>query len=132
VDHRDDHLVNMRPDLGQARMSDQMSSQEFFQNNTLRPILKLQNDLILALFRHYVEKHKGVFYELSPERKMDYIESAIHKDMKFRNILKGLVLGQFTLEEYRAYSADSSAINKRILSMIKERLKSQVQVLSQG
>ncbi|MGB0146544.1 MAG: glyoxalase [Flavobacteriaceae bacterium] len=132
MDHRDDHLVNMRPDLGQARMHDQMSSQEFFQNNTLRPILKLQNDLILALFRHYVEKHKGVFYELSPERKMDYIESAIHKDMKFRNILKGLVLGQFTLEEYRAYSADSSAINKRILSMIKERLKSQVQVLSQG
>ena len=122
----------MRPDLGQARMHDQMSSQEFFQNNTLRPILKLQNDLILALFRHYVEKHKGVFYELSPERKMDYIESAIHKDMKFRNILKGLVLGQFTLEEYRAYSADSSAINKRILSMIKERLKRQVQVLSQG
>ena len=132
MDHRDDHLVNMRPDLGQARMHDQMSSQEFFQNNTLRPILKLQNNLILALFRHYVEKHKGVFYELSPERKMDYIESAIHKDMKFRNILKGLVLGQFTLEEYRAYSADSSAINKRILSMIKERLKSQVQVLSQG
>ena len=132
MDHRDDHLVNMRPDLGQARMHDQMSSQEFFQNNTLRPILKLQNDLILALFRHYVEKHKGVFYELSPERKMDYIESAIHKDMKFRNILKGLVLGQFTLEEYMAYSADSLAINKRILSMIKERLKSQVQVLSQG
>lgn len=132
MDHRDDHLVNMRPALGQARMHDQMSSQEFFQNNTLRPILKLQNDLILALFRHYVEKHKGVFYELSPERKMDYIESAIHKDMKFRNILKGLVLGQFTLEEYRVYSADSSAINKRILSMIKERLKSQVQVLSQG
>ena len=131
MDHRDEHLVNMRPDLGPARIHDQMSSQEFFQNNTLRPILKLQNDMILALFRHYVEKHKGVFYELSPERKMDYIESAIHKDMKFRNILKGLVLGQFTLEEYRAYSADSSAINKRILSMIKERLKSQIQLLSQ-
>lgn len=131
MDHRDEHLVNMRPDLGAASIHDQMSSQEFFQNNTLRPILKLQNDMILALFRHYVEKHKGVFYELSPERKMDYIESAIHKDMKFRNILKGLVLGQFTLEEYRTYSADSSAINKRILSMIKERLKSQVQLLSQ-
>ena len=131
MDQRDDHLVKMRPDLGQVRTNDQMSSQEFFQNNILRPILKLQNDLIVALFRHYVEKHKGVFYELSPERKMDYIESAIHKDMKFRNILKGLVLGQFTLEEYRTYSADSSAINKRILSMIKERLKSQVQLLSQ-
>ncbi len=132
METRDEQLLNLRPVLGQAQTYDQMSSQEFFQNNTLRPILKLQNDLILALFRHYIEKHKGVFYEISPERKMDYIESAIHKDMKFRNILKGLVLGQFTLEEYQIYSADSSAINKRILSMIKERLKSQVQVLSQA
>lgn len=132
METRDVQLLNLRPVLGQAQTHEQMSSQEFFQNNTLRPILKLQNDLILALFRHYIEKHKGVFYEISPERKMDYIESAIHKDMKFRNILKGLVLGQFTLEEYQIYSADSSAINKRILSMIKERLKSQVQVLSQA
>jgi len=132
METRDVQLLNLRPVLGQVQTHDQMSAQEYFQNNTLRPILKLQNDLILALFRHYIEKHKGVFYEISPERKMDYIESAIHKDMKFRNILKGLVLGQFTLEEYQIYSADSSAINKRILSMIKERLKSQVQVLSQA
>jgi hypothetical protein len=130
MDHRDAQLLALRPELSQLRVHDQMSEQELFQNQTLRPILKLQNDLIVALFRHYIEKHKGVFYEISPERKMDYIESAIHKDMKFRNILKGLVLGQFTLEEYQIYSADSSALNKRILSMIKERLKSQVQVLS--
>jgi hypothetical protein len=127
---RDNQLIALRPELSQVRLNDQMSDHEHFQNQTLRPILKLQNDLILALFRHYVEKHKGVFYEISPQRKMDYIESAIHKDMKFRNILKGLILGQFTLEEYRIYSTDSSAINKRILSMIKERLKSQVQLLS--
>ncbi len=130
MNDRDAQLLALRPELSQARTHDQMSEQEYFQNQTLRPILKLQNDLILALFRHYVEKHKGVFYEISPQRKMDYIESAIHKDMKFRNILKGLVLGQFTLEEYEVYSNDSSAINKRILSMIKERLKSQVQLLS--
>ncbi len=126
---RDAKLLALRPELSQVRLDHQMSDHEYFQNNTLRPILKLQNDLMLALFRHYIDKHKGVFYEISPERKLDYIESAIHKDMKFRNILKGLVLGQFTLEEYQAYSADSSAINKRILSMIKERLKSQVQML---
>lgn len=130
MNDRDAQLLALRPELDQARTHDQMSEQEYFQNQTLRPILKLQNDLILALFRHYVEKHKGVFYEISPQRKMDYIESAIHKDMKFRNILKGLVLGQFTLEEYEVYSNDSSAINKRILSMIKERLKSQVQLIS--
>ena len=127
---RDDQLIALRPELPQVSTHDQMSDQEFFQNNTLRPILKFQNDLLLAIFRHYIEKHKGVSYEISPQRQMDYIESAIHKDMKFRNILKGLVLGQFTLEEYQIYTLDSSAINKRILSMIKERLKSQIQLLS--
>jgi hypothetical protein len=130
MNDRDAQLIALRPELPRVNTNDQMSDQEFFQNKTLRPILKLQNDLLLALFRHYVEKHKGVFYEISPQRKMDYIESAIHKDMKFRNILKGLILGQFTLEEYQIYTLDSSAINKRILSMIKERLKSQVQLLN--
>ena len=77
---RDAQLIALRPELPQVSIHDQMSDQEFFQNKTLRPILKLQNDLLLALFRHYIEKHKGVFYEISPQRKMDYIESAIHKD----------------------------------------------------
>lgn len=129
MNERDTQLIGMRPELPKIVTHVQMSDQESFQNHTLRPILKLQNDLILALFRHYIEKHKGVFYEISPERKMDYIESAIHKDTKFRNVLKGLILGQFTLEEYQIYAQDSSALNKRILSMIKERIKSQVQVL---
>jgi hypothetical protein len=129
MNERDTQLIGMRPELPKINTHAQMSDQESFQNHTLRPILKLQNDLILALFRHYIEKHKGVFYEISPERKMDYIESAVHKDTKFRNVLKGLVLGQFTLEEYQIYAQDSSALNKRILSMIKERIKSQVQVL---
>ncbi len=126
---RDTELLAIRPEIPSARLSENMSGQERFQNQTLRPVAKMQNDLLLAMFRNYVRKHKNVFYDLSIAKRIDYIENAIHKDMKFRNSLKGMLIGQFTLEEYNLYIADSSALNKRMMNLVKERLKSQVQVL---
>ena len=86
-----------------------MSNDEAFQNKTLRPIIKMQNDLFIAVFKNYISKRKNVFYELTLQKQMAYIENAIHKDMKFRNSLKGMVIGQFTIEEYELYIINSSA-----------------------
>jgi hypothetical protein len=76
-----------------------------------------------------VAKHKNVFYDLTIEKRLDYIENAIHKDMKFRNSLKGIIIGQFTLEEFEIYIQNSSALNKRMMDIVKERLKSNIQLL---
>jgi len=94
----------------------------------LRPILKLQNDLLIAVFKNYVLKYKNVFYELSVDNKMDYIENAIQKDMKFRNTLKGMVIGQFTIEEYLIFIQHASALNKRMMNLVIERFKDQIQI----
>ncbi len=102
------------------------SSEERFQNQTLRPILKLQNDLFIEVFRNYAVKQKGVFFTLSPEKKMQYIETAIQRDIKFRNSLKGMIIGMFTLDEYQNYILNSSNLNKRMMNLLIERLKSQV------
>jgi hypothetical protein len=106
-----------------------MSSEELFQNKTLRPVAKLQNDWLVAVFTNYVRKHKNVFYDLTIEKRLDYIENAIHKDMKFRNSLKGIIIGQFTLEEFDLYIENSSALNKRMMNIVKDRLKSNIQLL---
>ena len=106
-----------------------MTSDEFFQNSVIRPITKLQNDLLVAVFKNYVRKHKNVFYDLSIEKRLDYIENAIHKDMKFRNSLKGMIIGQFTIEEYELYTQNSSALNKRMMNIVKDRIKSNIQLL---
>ena len=84
--------------------------------------------LLLEVFRNYVAKHKNVFYDLSVEKRLDYIENAIQKDMKFRNSLKGIMIGHFTVEEYLIYIENSSALNKRMMNIVRERLISQVQV----
>jgi len=73
-----------------------------------------------------------VFYDLSVQKRLDYIENAIHKDMKFRNSLKGIIIGQFTIEEYTMYIKNSSALNKRMMNIVKERLKSNVMLLDQA
>jgi len=104
------------------------SPEEKFQNETLRPILKLQNDLFLEVFRNYATKQKGAFFLLSIEKKMHYVENAIQKDIKFRNTLKGIVIGMFTLKEYKEYIQNSSNLNKRIMKMLIERIRSQIQL----
>ncbi len=129
MDLRDITLLQLRPEIPTAKIFPSTSTEESFQNETLRPIVKLQDDLMVAVFRNYIRKHKNVFYDLSVEKRLDYIENAIHKDMKFRNSLKGMMIGQFTLDEYDKYIQNSSALNKRMMNIVKEQLKSNIQLL---
>ena len=126
---RSTNLNNIRPVISSALIYDTMSDDERFQNLTLRPVIKLQNELFIEVFKNYVSKHKNVFYELSLSKQLDYIENAIHKDMKFRNSLKGMVIGQFTIEEFGIYIKNSSALNKRMMNLVKERLVDHIQIL---
>lgn len=108
----------------------QSSREEVFQNLTLRPILKLQNDLFIESFLNYINKYKNDFYTLSTEKKLVFIENAIHKDIKYRNALKGMVIALFTVDEFKEYTINSSNLNKRMMNMLIERLKDQVQLLT--
>jgi hypothetical protein len=109
-------------------VSDQSSTEELFQNEVLRPILKLQNDLFVASFMNHLTKNKIDFNTHSIEKKLVIIENAIQKDIKFRNALKGMIIGLFTTIEYSIYKKNSSSLNKRMMGMLIERLKSQVQL----
>ena len=106
----------------------QTSSEELFQNEVLRPILKLQNDLFVMSLSNYIVKNKINFYSKTVEKKLSIIENAIQKDIKFRNALKGMVIGLFTIDEYSLYIKNSSNLNKRMMLMLIERLKNQVQL----
>ena len=125
---QDEAILALRGD-SIGLINENSSSEEKFQNQTLRPILKFQNDLFIEVFKNYAVKQKGVFFTLSPEKKMQYIENVIQRDIKFRNSLKGIVIGLFTLEEYQDYILNSSNLNKRMMNLLIERLKSQVQLL---
>lgn len=127
MNDRSQKLIQIRPLIPSAKILPNMSPEERFQNETLRPIIKLQNDLLLASFQNYIVKTKNAFYELKLEKRMDYMTNAIQKDIKFRNSLKGMIIGQLTLEEYDTYIQNSSALNKRMMNMVIKRLQDQIQ-----
>ena len=132
MNDRSQNLLGLRPEIPSARISEDMCSDERFQNHTLRPIIKLQNPLFLSVFANYVAKYKNSFHTLTIEKRMAFVENAIHRDIKFRNSLKGMVIGQFTVEEYEIYIQNSSALNKRMMNIVIERLKDQIQFFEQG
>ena len=129
---RSEALLSGRPSIPGAAIRPEMGADERFQNQTLRPIIKFQNELVLGVFRNYIRKHKNTYHTLEREGREQYIEKAIQRDIKFRNALKGMIIGQFTLEEYEQYIQNSSALNKRMMNMVIERLKDQMQVLEQA
>lgn len=108
------------------------SSEEYLQNQILRPILKLQNDLFIEIFKNYILKSKANFESFTIDKKMQFIENSIQNDMKFRSLLIGIVMGLFTIDDYILYSQNASALNKRIATMLIERLKSQIQLFDLG
>ena len=128
---RSQYLLKIRPDIPTTAINETMGLNERFQNETLRPVLKFQNGLLIAVFKNYITKHKNKFQELSIEKKLLYIENAIQKDIKFRNSLKGIIIGAFAEEEYAIYIQDSSALNKRMMNLVIKRLQDQIQVFEE-
>ena len=121
-----DQLVAIRPAIPQLIIDNETSDVERFQNRTLRPILKFQNELLVTVFRHHLQKWNGSFYPLSRSKQQNYIENTIRKDSSLRNRLLGMVLGHFTVAEWEIYIDCEKECNRRITNMIIQRLQDQI------
>jgi hypothetical protein len=96
---------------------------ESFQNKTLRPIIKMLHNLLIASFQNYLQKRKIDFSNLSEDQKRQKIESVFSKDINYRNISLGHIIGHFSLEEFEFYSMNSSEMNKRVMKIIQKRIQ---------
>tara|TARA_B100000768_G_scaffold75049_1_gene71774 strand:- start:490 stop:858 length:369 start_codon:yes stop_codon:yes gene_type:complete len=95
---------------------------EKFQNDIIRPIIKMQHNFLIILFKNYIIRSKIDFYNLKIEKQIEKINSILTKDVIFKNIILGSVIGHFSDEELIFYLKDSSELKKRILQIIKQRL----------
>ena len=123
----DDNRLELRPEISTLNVMAQMTVEEVFQNTTLRPILKLQNELLLRLISFSFNASKVEFTQMTPAKQDGAIVTLIQGDQALRNKIIGIVIGQFTLEEFDTYSLSTSHFNKRIHMMVIERIKSQKQ-----
>lgn len=117
--------IDLRESLN-IPISETTTSEEKFQNLTLRPVLKLQNDLYLLLFINFAIRQNADFNLLSTEKKNLFIEKSLKNDLVLKNTFIGMTIGMFTLEEMEIYNSETKVFNKRIITMLIERLKSQI------
>tara|TARA_B110001469_G_C9643853_1_gene324605 strand:- start:2693 stop:3073 length:381 start_codon:yes stop_codon:yes gene_type:complete len=125
-----DKRKELRPVLAKIEETEKCSVEEKFQNTTLRQVIKMQHPLIIALFQDYAITRKTILNTLTEQRIKRFIESALSKDIAFKNKMIGLIVGQFTVEEFDFYKKSSSEFNKRIFTIIKKRLKDSLLELS--
>ena len=95
---------------------------ESFQNTIVRPIIKMQHPLLVASFKNYLEKRKVDLQSCSDLEINNKIKSIYNKDISYRNISLGLIIGHFSTSEFSYYINYSSEINKRIIKIIHQRV----------
>lgn len=112
-----------RPVISSITFGSEFNPLEKFQNEILRPILKIQNKLLLSFFLDYTKSKNKEFDDLSDEKKETWIDSIFSKDLAFKNTLTGLILGVLENQEFSVYLEHKTELNKRILQMAKQRIK---------
>ena len=126
VNSRDEKIIQIRPEITSAQVFGDTSSVEAFQNTVLRPLLKFQNEHIISIFLMELKNKKQDFNQLNNLEKEATLDHHFKSNMSLKQQLLGLVIGLFTTKELITYHKDSSIFNKRIFSMLKERLKDQL------
>ncbi len=120
----DQNLLALRPNL--QLDSSQAGPEESLQNETLRPILKMQHSLLVALFTAYIHQRKDSYFLLTKAARLAWIAHSIRTDLKFRNLLVGTIIGHFTEAELEVYLANEPENKRRIISLLVQRLQSVV------
>ena len=111
--------VSWRPQLD---LPPAATDREQFQNKTLRPVLKLQHAPLLQVFRHYLTKRKVAWQQLAQSDFKAKTEELLSRDNRLRGLLFGMLLGCLTEAELTYYLDHESEMNRRITSMLTERI----------
>ena len=94
---------------------------EKFQNEAIRPIIKMQHNLLIILFQNYLKHRKINFNNLKKEKQKERINIILTKDTNFKNILLGIVIGHFSKNELMFYTENTSELKRRIIQIVNQR-----------
>jgi hypothetical protein len=83
----------------------------------------MQNNLLVAFFNNYIRNRKIEFNKLEAEFQKNKINTILTKDVNFKNILIGSIIGHLNENEIKIYLKSKSELNKRIIQMLKQRLQ---------
>ena len=123
----DSALLALRPAIPTAPAeAEAPDSAGAFLHATLRPVLKLQNALLLAVVADFVADHHIPLANAEATQRQRLLTELLGRNLKLRYIIVGLISGQFTAAEYAFYQRNRNELNRRILDLATQRVLSQL------
>ena len=90
------------------------------EDKALKTEAKTSNAILLD---NYLEKRKVNLQSCSDLQINNKIRSIFNRDISYRNICLGLIIGHFSSSEFSFYTHHSPEINKRIIKIIHQRVQ---------
>ena len=98
-----------------------------FMHATLRPILKQKHDILCAVIRNNKILNTNILASKTELQNMALLKQFFQKNAALKNVLIGIIIGSFTIEELEFYFQYQKESNRRILEMIIARFLSEFQ-----
>ena len=117
-------MAKKRPIVNIDNIPEKHLEKELFQNEVLRPVLKMQHEITLKLFNVHIKNLGIIWNDLKKSKKTQCVENQLSKNIQFKNLIIGIVVGQFNELELDKYLINSRDYNKRILQMTIQRIVS--------
>lgn len=124
-------MEKVRPILPNSLTEGDLKEEELFQNMVLRPIIKMQHDILILRVKSYFLSKRVVFNVMDKKKRTLAIEQAFLNDQPFKKEIQGIVIGQLSQDEFQQYLKFEKSVNKRIFQMVKNRMLDSIIELSQ-
>ena len=113
-------LIELRPDIKYKEAQESLVLEKF-QNEVLRSIIKFQHNVIILFANN--DKHFPKMNSSKPdEENFNTIRAYFEKNKPLKNMIIGIVVGLLTDDEIMVYFDHTKELNKRISSMIVQRV----------
>ena len=123
-------MDKVRPKLPSSLTDGELKEEELFQNMVLRPVIKMQHDVLILRVRSYFTSKKVIFHLMDTRKRTMAIEQAFLGDNAFKKEIQGMITGQLAPDEFKTYLRWERPINKRIVQMVRNRMIDSLLALS--
>ena len=123
-------MDKVRPKLPSSLTEGDVKEEELFQNMVLRPVIKMQHDILILRVRSYFTSKKVIFHLMDTRKRTMAIEQAFLGDNAFKEEIQGMITGQLAPDEFKTYLRWERSINKRIVQMVRNRMIDSLLALS--
>ena len=115
-------MVKVRPKLPDAITEGELKEEELFQNMVLRPVIKMQHDLLIMRVKSHFSSKRILFNVMDNKKRTAAIIQAFQSDHYLKKEIQGMITGQLSLAEFQQYLKSERSINKRIIQMVRNRM----------